>query len=72
MRFPDKATVERVRAAYPPGTRVELVQMNDVHAPPIGTQGNVRAVDDTASLLVDWDNNSSLNVVYGIDAARRI
>lgn len=72
MKFPDKRTVDAVRRAYPPGTRVELVQMDDVHAPPIGTQGTVRGVDDTASLLVDWDTNSSLNVIYGVDLVRRV
>ena len=72
MRFPDKHTVDAVRRAYPPGIRIELVQMDDVHAPPVGTQGTVRGIDDTASLLVDWDTNSSLNVVYGVDKVRRI
>lgn len=72
MTFPDHATVERVKKQYPPGTRIELVQMDDVQAPPAGTQGTVRGVDDTASLLVDWDTNSSLNVVYGVDIVRRV
>ena len=72
MRFPDRATVERIRAQYPPGTRVELLQMDDAQAPPPGMLGTVIAVDDTASLIVKWDNGSSLNVVYGQDRARRI
>ena len=72
MRFPDKRTVDAVRRAYPPGTRVELVQMDDVHAPPIGTIGVVQGVDSTGSLLVAWSNGSSLNVVYGVDVVRRI
>lgn len=56
MRFPNKETVERVRKAYPVGCRVELVQMEDMQAPPIGTKGTVRGVDDTASIMVRWDN----------------
>ena len=72
MRFPNRATVDRIRAQYPPGTRVVLLQMDDAQAPPIGTFGTVIAVDDTASLIVKWDNGSSLNVVYGQDRARRI
>ena len=72
MRFPNKETVERVRRQYPIGTRVELVQMDDFQAPPIGTQGTVEGVDDTASLLVAWDNGSHLNVIYGEDAVRKI
>lgn len=52
MKFPSKETVERVRREYPAGTRVELVRMDDVQAPPIGTEGVVTGVDDTASLMV--------------------
>lgn len=49
MKFPDEATVKRVKAEYPRGTRVKLVQMDDAQAPPVGTLGTVQAVDDTAS-----------------------
>ena len=72
MRFPNKETVERVRRQYPVGTRVELVQMDDFQAPPIGTKGTVEGVDDTASVLVAWDNGSHLNVIYGEDVVRKI
>lgn len=72
MRFPNKETVERVRKAYPVGCRVELVQMEDMQAPPIGTKGTVRGVDDTASIMVRWDNGSGLNVVYGVDSCRKL
>jgi len=67
MRFPSKEIVEKIRRQYPVGTRVELTQMDDAQAPPIGTKGTVTGVDDTASLLVRWDNGSGLNVVYGED-----
>lgn len=72
MRFPSKEIVEQVRRQYPAGTRVELLHMDDVQAPPIGTRGTVEGVDDTASLLVAWDNGSHLNVIYGEDEVRRI
>ena len=72
MKFPSKDSVEKVRAEYPIGTRVELVKMDDVQAPPVGTKGTVKGVDDTASLLVDWDNGCGLNVIYGIDKVRKI
>lgn len=72
MKFPNKETVERVRREYPVGTRVELLRMNDVQAPPIGTLGTVMGVDDTASLLMYWDNGSHLNVVYDEDAVRKV
>jgi len=72
MKFPNHETVERVRKEYPVGTRIELVKMDDGQAPPIGTHGTVKGVDDTASLLVSWDNGSGLNVVYGEDIVRKV
>ena len=72
MRFPSKEIVEQVRKQYPIGTRVELVKMDDIQAPPVGTTGTDEGVDDTASLLVAWDNGSHLNVIYGEDEVRKI
>ncbi len=72
MKFPSREIVERVRREYPAGTRVELVRMEDVQAPPIGTKGTVTGVDDTASVMVAWDNGSHLHVIYGEDEARKI
>lgn len=72
MIFPSRETVERIRMEYPAGTRAELVRMDDAQAPPIGTKGTVKGVDDTGSLLMRWDNGSSLNVVYGEDLVRKL
>ena len=72
MKFPSKEIVECVRREYPAGTRVELVRMDDVQAPPIGTKGTVTGVDDTASIMVAWDNGSHLHVIYGEDACRKL
>ena len=72
MTFPSREIVERVRREYPAGTRVELLRMDDVQAPPIGTKGTVTGVDDTASVMVTWDNGSSLHVVYGEDTCRKL
>ncbi|MFA7462852.1 MAG: DUF4314 domain-containing protein [Anaerovoracaceae bacterium] len=70
--FPSRETVERIRKQHPVGCRVELLRMDDVGAPPIGTKGTVRYVDDIGSLGVDWDNGSSLQVVYGEDLCRKL
>lgn len=72
MKFPGKDIVEDIRKKYPAGSRVELLQMDDAQAPPIGTKGTVLGVDDTASILVSWDNGSHLNVVYGKDRCKMI
>ena len=72
MRFPNKETVERIRRMYPAGTRVELLAMDDPQAPPIGTLGTVLSGDDTASLIMRWDNGSGLNVVWQQDRVRKV
>ena len=64
--------VKSLKEMYPVGTRVELVKMDDVQAPPIGTKGTVTGVDDIGSLLIDWDNGCGLNAVYDEDIVRKI
>ncbi len=73
MNFPSKQTVERIRSQYPQGTRVELVSMNDPYTNLMpGDKGTVDFVDDTATVFVNWDNGSTLGVVYGEDIIRRL
>ena len=67
-----KNILENLKRKYPIGTRVELVRMDDTQAPPKGTKGTVKGVDDIGSIMVSWDNGSSLNVIYGEDEIRRI
>jgi len=71
-RLPSRETVERIRAQYPVGCRVELIKMDDIQAPPIGTKGTVTGVDDIGSIMVSWDNGSTLHIVYGEDICRKI
>ena len=72
MRFPSKATVALLRQRYPVGPSVELLQMDEPQAPPIGTKGTVRGVDDIGSIMVAWDNGSGLSVAYGADICRKV
>jgi hypothetical protein len=51
---------------------VELIKMDDIQAPPIGTKGTVTGVDDIGSIMVSWDNGSTLHIVYGEDICRKI
>lgn len=59
--------IDYLKKKYPVGSRIELLQMEDDQAPPIGTKGTVYGVDDIGSILVGWDNGSSLNVIDGVD-----
>jgi len=47
--FIKESILEKLREQFPVGARVELVRMDDVHAPPVGTKGTVRGVDDIGS-----------------------
>ena len=72
MRMISKETLRALRERYPKGTRVELVQMDDAQAPPVGTKGTVRGVDDMGSIMVAWDNGCGLSVAYGEDTCRKV
>ena len=64
--------IQALRLRYPVGTRSELLQMDDLAAPPVGTKGTVTGVDDVGDILVDWDNGSSLNIVPDADRIRKV
>ena len=72
MKFQSREIVERICREYPAGTRVELVQMDDAQAPPVGTKGTVRGVDDIGSIMVAWDNGCGLSVAYSEDICRKL
>lgn len=67
-----KEIVQALRRLYPKGTRVKLLKMDDPQAPPMGTRGTVIGVDDIGSIMVCWDNGSSLNVIYGVDVVSKV
>lgn len=54
MGFPKRKIVEKIRKDYPVGCEVVLDRMEDVQAPPVGTHGTVKSVDDTGSIKVAW------------------
>ena len=72
MNIPSRKIVDHLRNEYPAGTRVELTGMDDVQAPPIGTLGTVKGIDDMGSIMVHWDNGFRLSLVYGVDSCEKI
>jgi len=72
MRQPRKEIIEALRSAYPAGTPVKLVFMDDVQAPPVGTRGRVIAVDDVGTIHVAWSTGSTLGIAYGADRCERV
>lgn len=59
--------VHLTKERYKPGMRIRLLKMEDVQAPPVGTKGTIRGVDDIGSVMVAWDNGCGLNVVLEED-----
>ena len=70
MRVISKERLQALRERFKPGSRVELLKMDDVQAPPIGTRGTVVGVDDIGSIMVNWDNGSGLSIAYGEDECK--
>ena len=62
-----KEELEKLRTKFTPGKRVKLLKMDDISAPPKGTLGTVRDVDDVGTIFVKWDNGSGLGAAYGED-----
>ncbi len=68
-----KEELEALREKYPQGCRVELVKMDDPYREmPPGMQGVVTGVDDSGSIHVDWQNGSSLAVIFREDECRKV
>ena len=70
MRVISKERLQALRERFKPGSRVELLKMDDMQAPPIGTRGTVVGVDDIGSIMMNWDNGSGLSVAYGEDECK--
>lgn len=64
---------ESTKKLYPPGTRIELISMNDPYAPVTsGTRGTVKFVDSLGTIFPEWDNGRTLGVVPGEDSFRKL
>ena len=64
---------EATKKMYPPGTRIELINMYDPYAPvPSGTRGTVKFVDSMGTIFPQWDNGRTLGLVPGEDSFRKL
>jgi hypothetical protein len=67
-KLPSKETVKRLQEQYPAGTRVEIISMDDPYTTlRSGDRGAISFFDSTGTAFVDWDNGSTLGLVYGVD-----
>lgn len=62
--------VQSIRKKYPPGTKVELIEMTGEPQMLSGLKGEVRFVDDIGQIHCAWENGSSLALVPEEDRFR--
>lgn len=62
-----KEEVEQIKQQYVAGTKIELIKMYDLQAPPAGTKGFIDFVDDLGTIHMKWENGSTLGLVVGTD-----
>lgn len=71
--IPTRDCVQRICEAFPEGSEVELIWMDDVyHKIPRGTRGKVVRVDAIGTIFVHWENGSGLGVVWNSDIVRNV
>ena len=64
---------KRYKEMYPPGTRLELISMDDPYAPvPPGTRGTVQYVGDASQIGMKWDDGRTLSLIPGEDSFRKL
>lgn len=60
---------EYYKKAYPAGTRIRLIHMDDPYSPvPDEMTGTVTSVDDMGTLHMKWDNGRSLGICPDVDS----
>ena len=65
--------LKQLREDYPPGTKVELIEMCDPYRDmPAGMHGEVMFVDDAGGVHIAWSNGSTLAAIHGFDIIRKI
>ena len=64
---------QRYKEQYPPGTRLQLINMEDPYAPvESGMRGTVKLVDDIGQIHMHCDNGRTLALVPGQDSFRTL
>lgn len=63
-----RTQVDKIKAKYPSGTRIELISMvNEENPVESGTKGTVESVDDIGTIHMIWDNGRGLGLVPNCD-----
>lgn len=59
--------VKAIKKIFIPGYRIKLISMNDPDGLPSGSKGYVDFIDDAGQIHMNWDNGSSLALIYNVD-----
>ena len=72
MKIPSENELNRIRREYPVGTIIELIEMRDKFAPPVGTLGEVMGIDGAGDILMRWATGSRLKIILSEDRFRKL
>ena len=68
-----KAALETRRTRYKPGTRIEIVRLEDPHTSlRPGDRGWTTIIDDCGTVFANWDNGSTIGCLYMVDEIRKV
>lgn len=70
---PTKTCIAEMEKAFPKGSEVELIFMDDPYrVMPQGLKGTVSTIDDIGTIHVAWENGSGLGVVWNADVVKNV
>ncbi len=73
MKIMSDEWIKFYKKNFPKGTRVQLDRMGDDPNPiPDGTKGTVIAVDDTGTVICNFDNGRCLGICPEVDSFHKI
>lgn len=73
IETPPKEVLQNIKDAFPKGADVELVHMEDPYrVMPVGLKGKVDCVDGIGTIHVNWENGSSLGVIWKEDCVKNL
>lgn len=67
MLIQPQIKINQLKTKYPKGTKIKLIEMQDPYPIPSGTIGKVKLIDDMGQIHIQWENNSGLALIEGID-----
>lgn len=63
----EEKELNMIKNIYKKGKKIKLISMQDDYPVPSGSMGIVDFIDDAGQIHVNWNNGSSLALIYGVD-----